>query len=111
MSAIYLVGVCDLLAINFLRVFLVSEEINVLPIFLRNALNFRVRASEYMLSPLIIVKRDEFNPSIEVLIFPLYNTLLPLLVMANVIIGIEAVVTMMLSLLVTLGGEICLQSA
>ena len=111
MSAINLVCVSDLLVIELLRVFLVSEEVDVLPVLLWDALNLWVRASEYMLPPLIVVKRDQLNPSIEVLIFTLDDALLPFLVMADVIIGIEAVVPVMLGLFIPMGSEICLQSA
>ena len=58
MPAINFVSVGDLLVFDFIRVLLVPEEVYVLPILLRDAFDFRVRASKYMFAPLVVMKRD-----------------------------------------------------
>ena len=108
-SAIDLVCVGNLLFINLLRVLLVPQEIDVLTIFFRDALDLGVGAPEYMLPPVVIVEGYQFDPAIEVLIFLLNDPLLPFLVVADVIIRIETVVPMMLGLLISLAGKVCLQ--
>ena len=108
-SAVDLVCVGDLLVINLLRVLLVPQEIDVLTVFLRDALDLGVGSPEYMFPPIIIVEGYEFDPAIEVLIFLLNDPLLPFLVMADVIIRIETVVPVMLGLLISLASEVCLE--
>ena len=109
MSAVDLVCVGDLLVINLLRVLLVPQEIDVLTVFLRDALDLGVGAPEYMLPPVVIVEGYQFDPAIEVFIFLLNDPLLPFLVMADVIIRIETVVPVMLGLLISLAGKVCLE--
>ena len=108
-SAVDLECVGDLLVIDLLRVFLVPQEIDVLTVFLRDALDLGVGAPEYMLPPIIVVEGYQFDPAIEVLIFLLDDPLLPFLVMADVIIRIETVVPMMLGVLISLAGKVCLK--
>ena len=108
-SAVYLVCVADLLVIDLLRVLLVPQEVDVLPVLLRYALDLGVGAPEYVLPPLIVVEGYEFDPAIEVLIFLLDDPLLPFLVMADVIIRIETVVPVKFGLLISLVSKVCLE--
>ena len=108
-SAVNLVCVSDLLVIDLLRVLLVPQEVDVLAVLLRYALDLGVGAPEHVLPPLIIVEGYEFDPAIKVLIFLLDDPLLPFLVMADVIIRIETVVPVVLGLLVSLVGKVCLE--
>ncbi len=86
MSTIYLIGISYLLGVNFLGKFLVSQEIYIVSVFLRYGFDFRVGAAKNMSSPLVVVKSNEFNPSIEILILTFYDALLPLLVVSDIII-------------------------
>jgi hypothetical protein len=52
-----------------------------------------------VLPPLLIVEGREFDPPLKVIILSLDDTLLPLLVRADVVILVETVVTVVLSLL------------
>jgi hypothetical protein len=77
----------------------VSEEINIVAVFLRYGLDFGISSSKNMLSPLLIVKSSKFDPSLKILILTFYDALLPLLVSSNVVILIETIMPMMFSLL------------
>jgi hypothetical protein len=77
----------------------VSQEINIVAIFLRYGLDFGISSSKNMLPPLFIVKSSKFDPSLEILILTFYDALLPLLVSANVVILIETIMPVMFSLL------------
>jgi hypothetical protein len=52
-----------------------------------------------VLPPLLIVEGREFDPPLKVIILSLNDTLLPLLVCADVVILVEAVVTVVFGLL------------
>ena len=75
------------------------QEVDVLPVFLRDRLDLRVSPPEDMLPPLLIVEGCQFDPPLEVLILTLDNALLPLLVSADVVVLVEAVMAMVFSLL------------
>ncbi len=75
------------------------QEVDVLPVFLRNCLDLRVPPPEDMLPPLLIVEGCQLYPTLEVLILSLDNALLPLLVSADVVVLVEAVMAMVFSLL------------
>jgi pilus assembly protein TadC len=75
-----------------------SEEIDILPVFLGYRLNLGVPTPKYVLSPLFIVKGSEFDPALEVLILSLDDPLLPLLVSADVVVLVEAVVPVVFGL-------------
>ena len=75
------------------------QEVDVLPVFLRDRLYLRVSPPEDMLPPLLIVEGCQFDPTLEVLILTLDNALLPLLVSADVVVLVETVMTMGFGLL------------
>ena len=80
-----------------------SEEVYVLTVPLGYALNLGVRAAKHMFSPLVVVKRNHFDPFVKVFILSLNNPLLPLFVVADVIVRVKAIMSVMFRLLITLG--------
>jgi hypothetical protein len=87
----------------------VSQEVYVVAILLRHALSGWISSAEDMLSPLFIMEGNQFYPFLKVFILPLDDSLLPFLVMSDIIIGVKSVMTVMASHFVTLRVIIGLQ--
>ena len=101
MPAVYLISIRAYthLVVYLLGEFLVSQEINVVAVFLRDRLDLGVAAAEHVLPPLLVVKGCELDPTLKVLILSLDDSLLPFLVSANVVILIKPIMPVVLRLL------------
>jgi hypothetical protein len=62
-----------------------------------------------MLPPLLVVEGHKLNPFLKVLILPLNDSLLPFLIVSNVIVTIEPIVLMVSADFITLRYIVCLK--
>jgi hypothetical protein len=88
----------------------VANEVYVVSVLFWDTLSLRVSSRKHMLAPLLIVKSHKLDPLLEVLILAFDDSLLPFLVMTQVIIGIESVVIVMAGLFVSLRDLVGFQS-
>lgn len=106
MSRIYLICALTILITLFIRSFFTKlfllQEIDIFSIFLWDALNLRITSTEYVFTPLLIMKSCQAYPFLKILIFSLYDSLLPFFIMSNFLIGVKTIVPMELCLFVTL---------
>ena len=79
-----------------------SQKVDVRAVLFGYRLDLRVRSAEDMLAPRVVLEGDEGDPLLKVLFLPLDDSGLPLLVPAQLVVGVEAVMIVYAFLLVSL---------
>lgn len=102
MAAVNLIVSSRAVPRGLLRILFVSKEVNVLPIAFRNRVNFRVGAAKDVRVPRFVLGSYQVLPVLEVLVLSINDAGLPLFIVADLVIRVEPVMTVVLGLLVPL---------